>query len=167
MDIKNIVPRTKEILGKFKYVLIILIAGILLLLIPENKKTETISSTIPEHTEYVLDESALSKLLSSVDGAGQVQVMLSVSSGEETVYQTDCSNSGTTENLNNKTETVIISDAQRNENGLVSRVNSPVYLGAIIVCQGGDVPSVRLAITQAVSKITGLSTDHICVLKMK
>ena len=44
---------------------------------------------------------------------------------------------------------------------------SPVYQGAIILCQGADSPSVRLAITQAVSKVTGLPTDRIAVLKMK
>jgi hypothetical protein len=40
-------------------------------------------------------------------------------------------------------------------------------MGAIVVCQGADSPSVKLAITQAVAKITGLGTDEICVLKMK
>ena len=66
-----------------------------------------------------------------------------------------------------KTETVIVTDGQRTESGLVSQVNPPSYLGAIVVCQGADSPAIKYAITQAVAKITGLGTDAICVLKMK
>ena len=46
-------------------------------------------------------------------------------------------------------------------------VLSPTYLGAVIVCQGGDSPTVKLAIVEAVSNATGLSADKITVLKMK
>ena len=69
---------------------------------------------------------------------------------------------------NNQTlKTVIITDSQRSESGLIRQVNPAAYKGAIVVCQGADSPSVRLAVTQAVSKITGLGTDSICVLKMQ
>jgi stage III sporulation protein AG len=40
-------------------------------------------------------------------------------------------------------------------------------MGAIVLCQGADVPSVRLAIVDAVSKVTGLVANQISVLKMK
>jgi stage III sporulation protein AG len=40
-------------------------------------------------------------------------------------------------------------------------------MGAIVVCQGGDQPTVRLAILDAVSKVTGLGADKISILKMK
>jgi len=36
-----------------------------------------------------------------------------------------------------------------------------------VVCQGADDPAVRLAVSQAVSSVTGISTDRISVLKMK
>jgi len=61
---------------------------------------------------------------------------------------------------------VIISSGS-GEQGLIQTVTPPVYLGAIVVCQGGADPSVRLAVTQAVSVITGIGTDRITVLKMK
>ena len=54
-----------------------------------------------------------------------------------------------------------------NETGLIKQVNPPKYLGALIVCQGADDPSVRLAVSQAVASVTGISTDRISVLKMK
>jgi stage III sporulation protein AG len=86
-------------------------------------------------------------------------VLLTPASGKETLYQTN-------EN-GDDSDTVIITDSSRNESGLIRQVNPPVYLGAIVLCQGGDRPSVRLAIVDAVSKVTGLGADRISVLKMK
>ena len=90
-----------------------------------------------------------------------------MATGEETVYQTDTESSSSGDSNDKSNKTVIITDSQRNEQGLIRQVNPVVYQGAIVVCQGADDPTVRLAITQAVSKITGLGTDAICVLKMQ
>ena len=166
MDIKTIGNKSKEIITKFKYPLILLLIGLSILLIP-NKKVEQSNSIVQkqENSNYQIHTEQLSNILQAVDGAGRVHVLLSVATGEETIYQTNhnSSNAGT----DVKIETVIVSDSQRNETGLVNRINPPVYLGAIVVCQGADSPAVKLAITQAVSKITGLGADSICVLKMK
>jgi stage III sporulation protein AG len=167
MDIKIYINKFKSIIGKYKYACIVLIAGIALLLLPNKKDAITTPVSTQKQTEEKIDETMLSELLESVEGAGKVKVMLSISAGEKTIYQTNHNASGSSENLNTKTETVIISDSQRSEAGLINQINPPVYLGAIIVCQGGDIPSVKLAITQAVAKITGLGADQICVLKMK
>ena len=50
---------------------------------------------------------------------------------------------------------------------MVRTIVPPVYLGAIIVCQGGDSPAVRLAVVEAVSNVTGIGSDRITVEKMK
>ena len=50
---------------------------------------------------------------------------------------------------------------------VVTRRMYPVYQGAVVVCQGADSAAVRLAVTQAVSDLTGLGADHISVVKMK
>ena len=102
----------------------------------------------------------LSQMLTLVQGAGRVQVMLTVAQGEQTVYQTDA-------NGDSSFQTVIVTDSQRNETGLISQINGPIYQGAVVLCQGADDPQVRLAITEAVSKITGLGANQIAVLKMK
>ncbi len=39
--------------------------------------------------------------------------------------------------------------------------------GAVIVCQGADISSVRLCVTNAVSAYAGLGSDKIRVIKMK
>ena len=166
MAIKVIIGKIKEISGKFKYALIILLVGIVLLLLPEGKQQVIQNTTTPHHESQNIQLDALTKILQSVDGAGEVQVLLSTAMGEETIYQTNQDKSSNSGNAG-KFETVIVTDSQRNESGLITQVNPPVYLGAIVVCQGADSPTVRLALTQAVAKITGLGTDNICVLKMK
>ena len=50
---------------------------------------------------------------------------------------------------------------------MITQVIPASYMGAIVVCQGGDRPSVKLAIVKAVSDVTGLTSDKISVLKMK
>lgn len=165
MDVKNIVQKLSMIVGKYKYALIILIAGVLIMLLPgrSNQAKQQIIQSSEKPTLQALDVASLGEILQQVSGAGTVRVMLSVASGERTVYQTNSDVSSG----NTRIETVIITDAQRQESGLIQQVNPPAYLGAIVLCQGADDPVVRLEITQAVGKITGLSTDRICVLKMK
>ena len=167
MDVKEVIHKVKCRLVEFKYAILVLGIGILLLLLPANKQAEISAINEQQSKNKWIEIEELSNILQAVDGAGNVQVLLSVSEGERTVYQVNEDRTGTGDNQRNKIDTVIVTDANRNENGLVSQINPPKYLGAIVVCQGADSPVVKLAITQAVAKITGLDTGSICVLKMK
>lgn len=141
---------------KYRYVLLVLLAGLVLMLMPggSEEQPETMAETsLPEEDM----ETRLEKILAKVQGAGAVAVMLTESGGEEVVYQTDGEGG----------DTVLISDAQRNEQGLVRTREPPTYQGAIVVCEGADSASVRLAVVEAVSNVTGLGTDRITVLKME
>ena len=60
----------------------------------------------------------------------------------------------------------MITDENRTQTGLVQQSIPPTYRGAIVVCQGADSPAVCLAVKEAVSKVTGLDTSQISVLKM-
>lgn len=163
MDIKKITGKVSALTEKYKYAILVLLIGLVLLLLPDNrsnpKERPSIVPTIAR--AETLTQESLSQILQSVEGAGKVKVLLSTASGEQTIYQTD------TDNGSNSNNTVIITDSERNESGLVQQVNPAAYRGAVVICQGADSPAVRLAITQAVSKITGLGTDSICVLKMQ
>lgn len=153
---------------KYAYVALVLGIGLILMIIPSNGNEEKKAQDIPDETHSILTlEDQLSQILSRVAGAGEVQVMLSVASGEETLYQTDDDYSTGSENGTSRLDTVTVTDAQRNEIGLIRQINPPVYQGAIVVCKGADSPSVRLAIVEAVANTTGLGADKITVLKMK
>ena len=138
--------------------LIVVAVGIVVMLLPTggNKESEPVSyiqETMPDI------EAELAGILSKIKGAGKVEVMLTMAQGQETCYQTD--------QRGEDHSTVTVTDSDRKEQGLIRQVNPPVYLGAIVVCQGGDDPTVRLAIVESVAKVTGLGADRISVMKMK
>jgi len=167
LEIKDFSNKIKSVISRYKFAFIVLLVGLVLLLLPErNQRSTPIEyETVP--TEQTISIEALSEILQTVDGAGEVRVLLSVANGEETIYQTNQDNRSTADENSTKIETVIVSDSSRKESGLVTQKNPPTYMGAIVVCQGADNPSVKFAIAQAVAKITGLGMDEICVLKMK
>ena len=169
MDIKNVGLKTIGFLKKYKYAAIVLLIGIALMLLPNVSKTkDPIKSTTISSEPITSDlHLQLENVLSRVAGAGKVEVMLTVAKGQQTIYQTNTNHSNNTQSNDIKSDTVILTDSSRNEYGLIKRVDPVQYLGAIVLCQGADSPTVRLAIIEAVSKVTGLGADHICVLKMK
>ena len=164
MDRIELKTRLTDFFQKYKYVALILLVGIILMLIPG--KTQTVATpTSPDGTSGQPGiEERLEEILSQIDGAGEVSVFVSIEEGELTVYQQD-------EDINadgsGRFDTVIITDGDRTEYGLVQQVLPPKYQGVIVVCQGAMKASVRLSIVEAVAKVTGLGTDRISVLKMK
>ena len=48
---------------------------------------------------------------------------------------------------------------------VIVRTLYPTYRGALVVCEGGDRAEVRLAVTEAVSALTGLPSDRVTVAK--
>lgn len=168
MGIKLGINKATELLKKYKFVVFVLVIGVCLMLIPtENKAEDEKSVSATQQNTQISEEEKLSRILGQIEGAGNVEVMLTVSSGEEILYQSD-NNDNTGDSTHSKnSDTVVITDADRNQNGLVRQINPPVYLGALVVCQGADDSGVKLAIVDAVSKLTGLGANRISVLKMK
>lgn len=164
MDLKEMIRNFAELLKKYRYAVIILLIGIVLMLLPsvDSMPMQESEPTVNTGSSQTVEEQ-LSDLLSKIQGAGRVEVMLSHASGAETQYHMDTHH----ESESDRSTTVIVTDGQRTESALVTRVDPPEYLGAIILCQGADSASIRLAIVDAVSKYTGLGADQIAVLKMK
>lgn len=153
---------------KYRYVLVVCLVGILLMMIPESGKSqETVQTPVQKEEDPVNTAQMLSQLLKKVYGAGDVEVMLTVAAGAQTVYQTNSKGSASEDPGSVQIETVIVTSSDKHQTGLIRQILPEVYLGAIVLCQGADDPSVRLAIIEAVSDATGLSTDKISVLKMK
>lgn len=166
MEIGGISKKIKNALSKYKFVAIVLSVGIGLMLFPSFDKEEpvTVMEQVIENETPI--EQSLSQLLSKVHGAGKVEVMLNIGQGEKTIYQIDADISEGDSGYSDRSQTVTLTDGQRNQYGLIQQVNPPVYLGAIVLCQGANDPVVKLSVVEAVSKITGLNANQICVLKM-
>lgn len=166
MDRAGIMQKLLEGVKKYRYALIVVLIGLALMLLPGRETTaDPVEETQPVQTQTGISEQ-LAHILSQIHGAGEVRVMLTEASGQTTIYQTDQDETGG-DSPSKRTETVIITDGDRVESGLVQQVVPPKYQGAIVVCQGADDAVVRLAIVEAVSKVTGLGADRISVLKMK
>ena len=152
--------KIREFVSKYRYAFLVLLIGLALMLLPSGSNAsgqeQVTEEVIPEGQDLTEE---LTEILSLIQGVGKVRVMLTVETGEITVYQYDESASGN--------KTVIITDADRVESGLIQQTIPQKYRGAIVVCQGADSASVRLSVIEAVAKVTGLGTDRISVLKMK
>ena len=152
--------RINALFGKYKYPILVVLVGLGLLLLP-TRETETPSVPVETVREASLEQ-RLEELLAQIEGAGAVRVLLTEDVGRETLWQTD--DQSDTDSV--REDTVIVEDADRNETGLVRRTSEPSYRGAVILCQGADAPSVKLAIVEAVRCVTGLGADQISVQKM-
>lgn len=147
-------------LTKYRYFVLALLAGVAILILPEQPEASVSPQSAEEEIHLGL-QNQLEDILGKIAGVGKVEVLLTEASGSNTIYQVD-------ENRNQSNlDTVIVMNSQREEVGLVKQVIPPQYRGAVIVCQGADRAGVRLAVVDAVKSVTGLSSDCIAVLKMK
>ncbi len=163
MDWNALKEKGSLLFSKYKFVLLVLFLGIALMSVPTGGIEEK-AATEPQQPLPATTAEQLEQILSQIEGVGKVRVMLTESCGSLTEYQTD---EDRTADGSIRVETVIVSGGSREEEGLIKTVTPATYLGAIIVCQGADRPSIQLSVIQAVSNVTGISSDRITVLKMK
>ena len=161
MDRGELMQKAGDLLRKYRWPILVLVIGVILMLLPSAEPHDSVTPAASQAEKPGMDQE-LAHILSQIQGAGEVRVLLTESSGAQTVYQTDVDG---TQDRHEKT--VIITGADRSQAGLVQQVIPPKYMGAIVVCHGADNATVRLAIVEAVSKVTGLGADRISVLKMK
>ena len=165
-------------LGKYKYALLVLLLGVVLLLLPSGgkaAKAETPAAQDAGQQEMAEDAAALQaqlgKLLSQIQGAGEVEVILTLRTGTQYVYQTDVTQeerSGEDDPQSSVTrETVLAASGSGQQQAVVTQTIYPTYRGAVVISQGADQPQVKLDLVCAVSSLTGLSADKITVVKMK
>ena len=168
MDITSFGEKLKGWIIRFRYPILVLAAGIVLLTVPGKVKTSQTQDTATTQVMSNSDLSAeLTEILRQISGVGEVKVLLTVSKGEKIEYQQDEDQQTSESSVSIRKETIIIKDANDNEFALIIQVIPPQYLGAVVVCEGADNANVKLAVVEAVSKATGLRSDSISVLKMK
>lgn len=160
-------------LASYKYVLLVAAVGVVCLLWPEGQteESETVSQakeTVSADLQAVQTE--METILGQIQGVGQLHLMLTVDTGTERVLagDTSLSYSGTTaapDDYSRTSETVLVSGGSGSDDVVVTREIWPKFRGALVVCQGADDPTVKLAVMEAVSALTGLGSDRISVLK--
>ncbi len=115
-----------------------------------------------ESNEYIAEtEQRLTEMIASVEGAGKVKVMLTLSSDSAKVYK----ESSKTDNQKSEETVVIISGAGGNE-ALVEKTLTPEVKGVVVVCEGGDKGKVKADIITMVSALLGIGPNRVCVCKL-
>ena len=168
MDRKRETKGVRGVWDKYKFAILVVVAGAVLLLWPGRKMVKNTASSAQAAEARHL-ETEMEEILSKIAGVGQVQVMLTEDAdGEKQLAQdTKLSYSGSTkapEDYSRSSE-VVLADSSGEDTVGVTRQQYPTYRGALVVCQGGDQADVRLAVTEAVAALTGLSSDRVTVAK--
>ena len=154
---------------KYKYVLLILLVGIVFMLWPSGQQEErSVESAGVAAFDLEAEEQRLEKLLTRVQGVGEVKVMLSLASSTEQILAQDnaltyAGQVTAPDDYQREETTVILSQGSNGEEVVVTKEVYPTYRGALVVCSGAGDTQVRLAVIQAVSAITGLGSDKISV----
>ncbi len=159
-------------LGKYKYVLLVALAGVLLLLWPgpspvAEDRTAPVSRSESDLFQLRTLEQRLETALSQVEGAGEVSVVLTL---KETPRQVVAQDGTATESSGEKRReavTVLASGGSGVQEPVKLQELAPAYQGALVVAQGGNDPQVKLSLSEAVSALTGLGADQISICKGK
>ena len=170
---KTKTERMQKLWSKYKYAILVAVLGVGILLWgrvapEEGKEPEPLPAERLAAGTLSL-QTQLEEILKTVAGVGEVRVLLTLDSdGEQQLAQdTKLEYRGETaapEDYSRNSETVLV-DGDSGEEPVVVRQVYPMYRGALVVCQGGDRAEVQLAVIQAVSVLTGLSSDRIAVVK--
>ena len=170
-----------------KIIICIGILGIALIFISEffktnnaKKVTASTSAIASSSTyEYVAQlENNLKELISSIKGAGNTRVMVTLENSEETVYATEeKKNKEATEDksdgqLSKKRESddcekkyITVRDADGTERALSVTQIQPTVKGVVVVCDGGDIPEVQQKITDAIKTALNITSKRVYVTK--
>lgn len=166
---------------KIQYVAILLLAIIILTIYFSSFKSSAGSTPSPEASKAALGyddiESRLENILSKIEGAGRVDVMITYESTPEKVpalsvdkqmsSTTDIGENGTStiNNENTQSDVVTINGSNGND-AFVLRENTPKIMGVIVIAEGADNITVKLDLLEAVQTVLNVSPDRVDVYKM-
>ena len=163
---KNIAEKCTALWQKYRIAVLILLLGLFLMLLPGEKKQETVEMAEQQQTfSLEATEEKMEEILGKIEGAGKLKVMLTLKNGPQLQLAEDVEGAHGSGEMESRRETVTLKRGGSYEDVVVTRQTYPTYQGAVVVCQGADKAAVKLAVTEAVASLTGLSSDRITVVK--
>lgn len=179
MSRDELTGRLKEMVQKAGPVkiMIVIVSGILLLLLScgdfstANKVENTGDNTRQTETQMGDDlrayqnivQEQVKNILEQVDGVGSVDVMITLRASKEKVTLKD----STVNQEKREEESVLIEDENKNTSPYVIQELEPELEGILVVCDGGDSPTVQREIIGAVSALFPVESHKIKVMKSK
>lgn len=159
--------KLEQLWKKYRLALVVLLAGVILLALPRGKQGTAEMAKEPGYDEFSLAETErrMEEILSRIEGTGKLALMLTLKSGSQLELAEDTDQTTDSDEQRIKSETVTINRGSGQQDVVITQQRYPLYQGAVVVCQGAGKASVRLAVTEAIAALTGLSSDKISVVK--
>ena len=136
-------------------------------LIPDKpKKKQNEKKITADASAYCVEmEKRIEEFLEKIDGAGEVQVILTVGTDERYIYATE-NHRTKAENRTEEDEKYVIIGNGNDKNALVETMGRPEIIGVAAACSGCGSPVVQERIYKALSAVLGLETSRIYVTKL-
>ena len=143
---------------------------------------QSILSEAIQEEEYIIGrlEERLEEILSSMQGVGKVQVMITLASKGEKIVEKDIplersnivesdaeGGNRSTNEMYSKEETVYIVNSTGDKIPYVTKEIGVEVAGVSVVAQGGDQPLVQKNISETIQALFGIEEHKIKVVKMK
>ncbi|MGN0475678.1 MAG: hypothetical protein ACI4IJ_11365 [Acutalibacteraceae bacterium] len=123
-------------------------------------------------------EARLTEMISSVDGAGETKVMVTLECGTEYVYasqqkttsamseNSDANGKKSRDEKSTGEENIILIDGDKGEEPIILKEMTPTVAGVVVVCSGADNAQVKQRIVDIVTTALGTSSNRVCVTLM-
>lgn len=131
-------------------------------LLPGGNTQKTAASTVQTAAvnQYQTQlEQQLEELISQLQGAGRTTVMVTLTTGEETIYAVDTQ----TGDLQQQEKHVLLQDGS----ALAETTYLPLVCGVAVLCEGGGDVRVAARITELLHSLLDLPANRICVEQRK
>ena len=151
-------------------ILLALLLGILLLAAGRSfsdSKEEVTQTVAAAETADRATERRMAEILSKIQGAGQVDVMLTYRQTEEKTIAHNETREENGETLRTEQTAILLEDGDGATQPLVLTEMGPVVEGVVIAAQGADSPAVAAALNQAAQALLDVPAHKVAVLKMK
>ena len=151
-------------------ILLALLLGILLLAAGRSfsdSKEEVPQTVAAAETADRATERRMAEILSKIQGAGQVDVMLTYRQTEEKTIAHNETREENGETLRTEQTAILLEDGDGATQPLVLTEMGPVVEGVVIAAQGANSPAVAAALNQAAQALLDVPAHKVAVLKMK
>lgn len=147
-----------------RIIFIIFIIGVVLVLTAQNHKdTGGESAYTPTSAVSVRDEEErLAEMLTQIEGAGRVSVMITYESGTEKSLAYETRTSSREESGERSEDRKAVTSGGE---PMVVKEVYPQVKGVIVAADGADSASVKTAIREAVTASLGVSAHRVCIFK--
>ncbi len=185
MELKKILEKAAEFTGggrlKTNLLIILAAAAAVLLMLSDiscaqREEPQDIAFSCENYADGL--EEKLEKMISSMDGAGETRVMVTLQNSSEYIYasedalstdsseSTDSSGRQSTDERQDRKSSYIIIDTEEGEQALVRTELMPTVNGVVVLCRGAGDPQVAQQIMAVVTTALNISSKRVCITQL-